>query len=112
MSENIHPDTVALVAQDFGLATDEKTYSEEDILALLSEQVAYLIDNRMEYLLSLMYRLDISEARLNWALSPLAPDPPHIGVAKLVLERQKQRVATKHQYRQQAPEDLDEELSL
>ena len=43
----------------------------------------------MDFLLSLMYRLDIDEHKINLALSPKAIVPPNVGLAHLILERQK-----------------------
>jgi hypothetical protein len=42
----------------------------------------------------------IPEARVNEALSPAHPEPANLALAKLVLERQKQRIRTKREYRQ------------
>jgi hypothetical protein len=101
-----------LIVQDFELAAPQEEMTEEEFFNFLSDHIAYLIENRLEYLLSLMYRLDVSEAKVHWALSPFAPEPANIGIARLVLERQKQRVATKQFYKQERPDDLDDDLSF
>ena len=88
-----------LIAQDFELETTEALPSEQELLLMLADQIAYMIEHRMEHLLSLMYRLDIEEAKVNFALSPLSPDPPAMALASLVLERQKKRVFTKSTYK-------------
>lgn len=96
-----------LIFKDFELSTDKEALSEEELLLLLADRMEYLIENRIEYLFSLMYRLDIPEGKVRFALSPLAPEPPHIGLARLVIERQKQRLFTKQFYKSKpsAPED-------
>lgn len=99
----------ALIARDFELQTQEEKLTEEDLLRLLAEQVAYMIDHKLEVLLSLMYRLDIDESKVNAALSPFAPEPAHVGIARLVLERQKQRAFTKQYYKQNSNWDWDED---
>lgn len=106
--------TRELIARDFELdAIDEKEQiNEEELLRLLSDRIAYMIEYQLEFLLSLMYRLDVSEQKVSYALSPVAPEPANIGLARLVLERQKQRAFTKQYYKQEEPEDLDEELRL
>ena len=91
--------TQALIAQDFELENQSENLSEQELLDLLTEQIAYMIEHRMEHLLSLMYRLDIDEAKVNFALSPLSPEPPALGLAKLVLDRQKKRILTKSAYK-------------
>ena len=101
-----------LIVQDFELEAPREEMTEEEFFDFLSDHIAWLIENRLEYLFSLMYRLDVSEAKVRMALSPLAPDPANIGIARLVMERQKQRVASKLFYKQEKPEDLDEELDF
>ncbi|MEN0005889.1 MAG: hypothetical protein AAF798_17195 [Bacteroidota bacterium] len=102
--------TAAMIVRDFEIesATDQ-TYTEEQLFDLLADQIAYMIEYRLEFLLSLMYRLDISEKKVNAALSPYAEEPANVGLAKLVLERQKQRAFTKKFYKQ---EDLGEHEDL
>ena len=97
----------ALIVRNFELETTEETLSEEELLDLLTEQVAYMMEYKMEYLLSLLYRLDVLEHKINHALSPVAIDPPAVGLAKLILDRQKQRIATKQEYKPKVDEDLD-----
>jgi hypothetical protein len=90
-------DITTLIRRDFDLATKQATQdiSEADLLDLLSDEVALMIERRLDFLLSMMYRLDIDEAKINRALAPGQPDAANIGLAKLILERQKQRIFTK-----------------
>jgi hypothetical protein len=95
-----------LIRRDFAIDKGLEGVSEEELFQLLADHIDWLIEHRMEWLLSLMYRMDIDEAKVQWAISPLAPEPANIGLARLVLERQKQRAHTKQTYK---PEDLGEE---
>jgi len=105
-----HLDTTqAMIIRDFELEPLEETLTEEDLLRLLADQIAYMIDHRLETLLSLMYRLDVDERKVSAALSPLAPEPANTGIARLVLERQKQRAFTKQYYKQETNWDWDED---
>lgn len=97
--------TTELLAQDFTIEGTPGEVSEEQLFRILADQVAFLIENRMEFLLSLMYRLDIDERKVEAALSPLALQPPHEAIARLVLERQKQRAFTKLHYQPPILED-------
>jgi len=99
--------TTELIVKDFELEPQEEQLTEEELLRLLANQVAEMIEYRMEFLLSLMYRLDVSEQKVNFALSPHCPEPANIALARLVLERQKQRVFTKQYYKQEDLEDMD-----
>ncbi|MBL7794237.1 MAG: hypothetical protein JNK77_18040 [Saprospiraceae bacterium] len=102
--------TAELITHDFEMPEPaEDLVSEAQLLEMLSERIADLIEHRMEFLLSLMYRLDVNERKVHAALSPLAPEPPHIGIARLVVERQKQRAFTKRYYQQQPLDDEMEE---
>lgn len=103
MEEQNLQQTAALIKRDFELDASTEMLSEEELLQLLADQIAYMIDHRLEFLLSLMYRLDIGERQVNAALSPFAEAPPNLGLARLVLERQKQRIVTKQYYKQQNP---------
>ena len=76
-----------LVLRDFELASEEESPSEEEIFHLLCDRIAYMIEHQMEYLLSLLYRNDVEESKINFALSPLAPEPPHIGLAHFLVSR-------------------------
>ncbi|MCB0584494.1 MAG: hypothetical protein KDD06_04100, partial [Phaeodactylibacter sp.] len=61
---------------------------------------------RLEFLLSLMYRLDIDEKKVHFALSPYSEEPANIALSRLILERQKQRAFTKQHYKQEDLGDL------
>ncbi len=108
MDKRTFDSTKELIAKDFELETlEDDTISEEQLLELLAERMDFLIQNRTEFLFSLMYRLDIDERKVEKALHPLSPEPANIGLARLVLERQKQRAYTKQHYKQDKLEDMD-----
>ena len=96
----------AMIYRDFDLDPSERTLSEAELLRLLADHVAWLLEHRMEWLLSLMYRMDIDEQQVEAALLPTATEPANLRLAKLVLARQQERARTKQRYR---PEDLGEE---
>lgn len=95
--------TAALVRRDFELESKAGLIDEEELQRLLANQIAYMIEYQLELLLSTMYRLDIPEDKVHLALSPLSSEPPNIALAKLVIERQKQRAYTKLTHK---PQDL------
>ena len=107
MSKDNLAATAELIAKDFELEPQEKTLTEEELLQLLSNIVAEMIEYRLEFLLSLMYRLDIDEKKVNFALSPYCEESANIALAKLILERQKQRAFTKQYYKQEDLGDLE-----
>ncbi len=105
--ENNTEQVQALIVNDFELESVKEQLTEEELFDLLSNQIAYMIEHQLEVLMSLMYRLDIDEKKVNFALSPHSPEPANTGIARLVWERQKQRVFTKNYYKQPPLDDLD-----
>jgi galactose-1-phosphate uridylyltransferase len=100
-----------LINRDFELtAKGQAPPSEEELFQMLSDRISWLIEHNMEYLLSLLYRNDVAESKIHFALSPFEKDPANVALAKLVMERQKQRLATKQQYGKQDSGDVEEEL--
>ena len=88
-----------MIIQDFGLDIPGEGMDESALFQILADAVAYMIEHRIDFLMSLLYRLDVLELHINHALSPLCPDPANIALAKLIMKRQKQRVQTKMDYR-------------
>jgi hypothetical protein len=97
-----------LIARDLEMELNEgENLSEEALLQVVANRVAYLIEYNLEMLFSSLYRLDVSEGKVHAALMPGNPEPANIAVARLILERQKQRIRTKHQYKQDDLEGWD-----
>ena len=80
------------------IANEKAPMSEQELLELLCDEVALMMESRMDYLLSLMYRLDVLEVNINRVLTPNYPEPVNVGLARLILERQKQKIQTKKSY--------------
>ncbi len=100
-----------LIINDFELQSPEADApSEEALFQMLCDRISWMIEHNMEYLLSLLYRNDVLEHKILDALSPGNPDPANVALAKLVMERQHQRLATKKQYGSQRSEEVDEDL--
>ncbi len=109
MAEDLIPQTAALLKQDFELESLESaSITEEELLQVLANQIAYMIEYQLEVLLSLMYRLDVAEKKVQAALAPGAVEPPNIALARVVLERQKRRAFTKKNYKPEQLEGWDE----
>ena len=103
-------ETTALIVRDFELETPENPMSEAELLAYLANVIGYMIEKKLDYLLSLLYRLDVSESKINRALMPGNLEDANVALARLVIERQKQRIATKRAYRQQNPSNWNWDL--
>ncbi|MEL6636419.1 MAG: hypothetical protein AAFW73_22315 [Bacteroidota bacterium] len=106
MDQRLTQQTSALIARDFGLDLGGEPLTEEQLFDLVADQVAYLLEHRMETLFSLLYRLDVAESRIRSALAPDAPAAANLAIARLIIDRQRQRILTKQQYRQEKLDDL------
>ncbi len=95
----------ALVARHFEIELDAPL-GEAQLLQLLADRIAWLVAHNPEYLFSLLYRNDVDESKIEAALSPAHPEPAPMALARLVLERQKQRLATRRHY---TPPPIDDD---
>jgi hypothetical protein len=95
MTDKTLQQTAAIIRGPFELDSTQEPESEAALLALLTERIGEMLEKRPEYLMSLLYRLDVLEEKIVPVMHPAAPEPPSLGLARLVLERQRQRVETK-----------------
>ena len=93
--EAVFKETKALIFEAFEMENGPPEMSEEALLDLLADQVEYWLSHKIDFLFSLMYRLDVEEAKVEAALLPGAVLPANVGLAKLIFERQKRRAYTK-----------------
>jgi len=107
MSDENLKATPNLILKDFELesAGNKDRIDEEELLRVLSNRVAELLAQQPEYLFSLLYRLDVDETKVQRIMHPNAAESANVGIARLVIQRQKQRAYTQHYYR---PPDLDD----
>lgn len=89
-----------LLLNTFEVEAEKISENPDEIFQQLTLQIAWMIEHKMDFLLSLLYRLDVSEEKINLALAPQSPLPADQALALLILERQKQRMETKERYRQ------------
>ncbi len=101
-------ETTDLIIKDFELELKEEPVSEQEMLDVLADHVAYLLEHRLEFVMSLLYRLDVDERLVEEVLMPGAPIPANIGIARLIIERQKQRVHTKKNYKPPKIDDWED----
>lgn len=104
----VNPDVTAVIIRTFEIENHKEAtkIGEEELFKILAEQIDYMISYRLEHLFSLLYRMDVKEELVRAALLPGAPEPANVGIARLVLDRQKQRNFTKATIK---PSRLDDE---
>ena len=105
--ETLHQ-TTDLLRGPFELESASAPATEAELLAVLADRIGQMLERQPDYLLSLLYRLDVLEPKINHALHPAAPEPPALGLARLVLERQQQRLHTKRTVKPEPLEGLDD----
>ena len=70
---------------------------EKELLELFSKRVEEMMRTDLGLLLSALYRLDVEEHKIQKALkSPTVPAAE--GIAKLIIERQKEKLETRKKY--------------
>ena len=82
--------------------------TEEDLVHILADCLRPLMEERMEYLMHLLYRMDVKEWRAKRAVSPYNTEPANVGLARVIIAREKQRLATRMQY---PPKPIDDDLA-
>ena len=73
-------------------------FSEQTPFEQLCAYIRWLMAHKMDFLLSLMYRLDVTESSIKKALHPGNPEDPATALANLIIERQLNRIETKKKY--------------
>ena len=108
MDKNEHLlDTAALIRGPFELE-GAAPGTEEELLSMLADRIAEMLERQPEYLMSLLYRLDVIEKKIHPVMRHDAPEPANWGLARLVLERQKQRAETKRTVKPDPLEGMDD----
>ena len=108
MRDPVLNQTNALLRGSFELEQAAPPATEAELLAILTERIAEMLERRPDYLMSLLYRLDVLEEKIRPVMRPDAPEPAPLGLARLVLERQKQRVLTKLTVKPKTFEGMDD----
>lgn len=93
------------IIDDFNLERREDK-SEQEMVLLLADKVNEMMDRDMGLLLSYLYRLDVSESKVNVAMHQ-DDEPVAIAIARLIWERQKMRLRTKKEVHVKKDEDWE-----
>jgi len=76
------------------------TITLDEIRRLLTERIIHLLNRNPERLMAILYRIDVSEARVNEIFSTaLPPDIPEY-LADLIIERQLAKAESRARYKQ------------
>jgi hypothetical protein len=97
---------VQQVNKEMAIELSEKI-SLEELHSQLAIHINHLILNNFEQLVNLLYRIDVSEAKIKSFLSRQNNENAGNIIANLIIERQLQKIKTRQQFRQQ-DNDFDE----
>lgn len=97
-------ETFALAKWDLGLEEEFDAFGVEDayerLFALLQKRIDELLDRDMERLMNALYRIDVPEKQVKEILHWAKPEEISAALTKAILDREKQKVITRRQYRQ------------
>jgi hypothetical protein len=91
---------VLQVNKELALTLSEKI-SMEELRSQLAIYVNHLILHNFEQLVSLLYRIDVSEAKIKSFLSRQTDENAGDIIASLIIERQLQKIKSREQFKQQ-----------
>lgn len=96
------PEALNALESSFGemLPAQAEHITIEEVHAFVAAHVARLLDQNPGLLMSILYRIDVSEARVRHVLESEPPDVMVDRLAELIIERQLQKVRLRHQHSQ------------
>lgn len=81
---------------DFTLPQENPDWDE--LLAAITQQVAFMLTNKTEALMQALYRLDVREYKLRAVLDHEAPEKWAASIASLIVDREKERLMWREKY--------------
>ena len=98
MNEIISYKEVGDELEKFNLVPYANAYTYEEIKKEISVRINNLITNNFSFLISLFYRLDISEIKLKQALNSAGSNPAGDIIADIIIERQLQKIKSRKSF--------------
>jgi len=96
---------VQMVASEIGLVLDQKGY--KNWLIQLEEKINGLLVGDFDRLISILYRMDVSESKLKQLLKENQAEDAAKIIALLMIERQAEKIKSRQQFSQR-DNDIDE----
>ena len=96
--------TKSLIINSFEIDTLD-TITEKELEEMLAARVEDLLAHRLEFFFAAMYRMDVKEDTIHHLL---ANDPkPAQAIARLIIQRQKEKQASRDKYRSETDDLWD-----
>lgn len=91
-------ETYALVTQELSLPVPQEGFDEAKAVIFLTQAVRKLLDQNLERLLQICYRIDLSENLLKKILAESPPEQLDSDLAQAMWDRQKQKIVLRKRY--------------
>jgi len=109
--EQLLDETTVLILRDLEFESTTPIIDEAQLLEEVAHVVAYMIEHKIDLLLSTMYRMDVDEVKIHAALNAETDTQPvNYRLAKLIIDRQKKRVLTKHNSKVSNRDDFNDSI--
>ena len=95
------------VSKELGIILKEKDHSFDK--QMLAEKIDQLINTDFQKLVSILYRMDVSETKLKQLLNENAGTNAALIITDLMIERQEQKIISRQQFRKKDENISDEE---
>ena len=95
------------VSKELGITLKEKSYpfGKQE----LADKINDLVDTQFQKLVSILYRMDVSETKLKQLLNDNPGTDAGLIIADLMIERQKEKIRTRQQFSKRDENISDEE---
>lgn len=79
---------------------EDVALSYDELKRMIAEHIRHLLSSHYEYLLNLLYRIDVDESKVAETLTSYHPNEVPEILAEMIIARQLQKVVTRQYYRQ------------
>jgi hypothetical protein len=87
-----------LISENISLIPSANLFSLEEFKKYLTEKLKFLLDEKFDILVNILYRIDISEKKLSQLFSGKNRDSIPATLADLIIERQLQKIRLRKLY--------------
>ena len=96
--ENEIKDVYSIISRNFEVETSGEL-TIESLVKLLSVRIRELLDRNLEKLVSIMYRIDLNQSKVDKIFENVSKDEIAYQLSVLIIERQIEKVRTRRLYK-------------
>lgn len=94
----MQPQLIAVLSNVFSLEL-APAIGEPELETILAQQVNHLIQHDFNRLVSILYRIDVSEQKLKQILKDNPDADAGLIIARMMIERQKQKISAREEFK-------------